>query len=121
MVVSARPSRATTRAVAARISSTRSDALPRPNQPGSAEVGVVVISGVASGTVGSGGAAHSDDVSPVGAAAWAGALVSSEVISHSVDVCPVVISDVVTGPGGAGSGSAVLTSLNKTPCPARPL
>jgi hypothetical protein len=41
----------------------------------------------------------------------------------SVMVVPVVASDVVTGPGGAGSGvSAVLTSLNVTvsaPLPAR--
>jgi hypothetical protein len=32
----------------------------------------------------------------------------------SVTVSPVVISDVVTGPGGAGSGCAALTSLNAT-------
>lgn len=32
----------------------------------------------------------------------------------SVDVSPVVISDVVMGPGGAGSGWAVLVLLNAT-------
>jgi hypothetical protein len=37
------------------------------------------------------------------------------VISHCADVSPVVIGDIVTG--GAGSGLAVLTSLNATPNP----
>jgi hypothetical protein len=36
--------------------------------------------------------------------------------TESVIVAPVVISDVVTGPGGAGSGvSAALMSLNASP------
>jgi hypothetical protein len=48
-------------------------------QPGSAEVGVVVIFGVAGGSVGAVGA------------------------TVSVTVSPVVTSDVVTGPGDGGS------------------
>jgi len=68
-----------------------------------------VISGVATGTVGSDGAAH--DIAGAGAVASAG----GAVISHCADVSPVVIGDIVTG--GAGSGLAVLTSLNATPNP----
>jgi len=53
------------------------------DQPGSAEVGVVVIFGVAGGICGAVGA------------------------TVSVMVSPVVISDVVTGPGDGGSAALV--------------
>src|SRR5436189_6382297 len=53
-------------------------------QPGSAEVGVVVIFGVAGGSVGAVGA------------------------TVSVTVSPVVTSDVVTGPGDGGSAELLL-------------
>jgi hypothetical protein len=40
--------------------------------------------------------------------------------AHCLDVFPVVISVGCTRPGGAGSGWAVLTSLNATPSPPGP-
>jgi len=61
----------------------------KPGQPASAEVGVVVISGVAADVGGASGA------------------------TVSVMVSPVVTSDVVTGPGGGGS--AALLSFEVTP------
>ena len=68
-----------------------------------------MIAGVATDTVGEDGAAH--DIAGAGAVASAG----GAVISHCMDVSPVVIGDIVTG--GAGAGLAVLTSLNATQNP----
>ena len=73
-----------------------------------------MIAGVATGTDGADGALH-----PVGDAgevvAALGGAVSARVMSHCVDVSPVVTWGVVAR--GVGTGAAVLTSLNATPSP----
>ena len=75
-----------------------------------------MISGVATGTVGSAGASHS--IAGSGVVTSAGGAVCSLLVSpHRLDVSPAVISVGCTRPGGAGSGWAVLTSLNATPSP----
>lgn len=74
---------------------------------------MVVISGVATGTLGSGGAAQLV-VGACSAGAIPGVVVPSA-ITHSVDVCPVVMSGVVGE--GTGSGCALPTPLNATPRP----
>ena len=66
-------------------------------------------------TVGTDGAVHS--AARVGVASGAPGGAVSSVTLHCVDVAPVVASDVATGPGGAGEGWAVLTSLNAAPSP----
>ncbi len=74
---------------------------------------MVVISGVATGTLGSGGAAQL--VVGVSSAGAIPGVVVPSAITHSVDVCPVVMSGVVGD--GTGSGCALPTPLNATPRP----